>query len=59
VPATTRASSDQRVVQPLHTAFPQEYAKDEEIAFYMETSAKTGNNVDALFLAVAKKLEGR
>ncbi len=37
----------------------QEYAKDEEIAFYMETSAKSGQNIDALFLAVAKKLEGR
>jgi len=36
----------------------EEYAKDEEIAFYMETSAKDGTNVDALFLAVAKKLEG-
>jgi len=39
-------------------AVAEEYAKDEEIAFYMETSAKDGTNVDALFLAVAKKLEG-
>lgn len=36
----------------------EEYAKDEEIAFYMETSAKTGHNIDALFQDVAKKLEG-
>lgn len=36
----------------------QAYAKDEEIAFYMETSAKTNENVDELFIAVAKKLEG-
>jgi len=47
--------SEERVTE---AAKAEEYAKDEEIAFYMETSAKTGNNVDALFLAVAKKLEG-
>ena len=40
--------------------FPyQKYAEEEEIAFYMETSAKSDTNVDELFLAVAKKLEGR
>jgi small GTP-binding protein len=47
--------ADQRVTE---AAKAEEYAKDEEIAFYLETSAKTGHNVDALFLAVAKKLEG-
>jgi len=36
----------------------KKYAEEEEIAFYMETSAKSDNNVDELFLAVAKKLEG-
>jgi len=59
LPRQERALTRESCAQPLHTAFLQEYAKDEEIAFYMETSAKTGNNVDALFLAVAKKLEGR
>jgi len=47
--------SEERVTEATKA---EEYAKDEEIAFYMETSAKTGTNVDALFLAVAKKLEG-
>ena len=35
----------------------KEYAEREELGFYMETSAKTGQNVDALFAAVAKQLE--
>ncbi len=59
LPRQERALTRESCAQPLHNATLQEYAKDEEIAFYMETSAKTGNNVDALFLAVAKKLEGR
>jgi len=33
------------------------YSEREELGFYMETSAKTGANVDELFLALAKKLE--
>lgn len=36
----------------------KKYAEEEEIAFYMETSAKSDENVEELFLAVAKKLEG-
>eukprot|EP01087_Luapelamoeba_hula_P017594 TRINITY_DN555_c0_g1_i1.p1 TRINITY_DN555_c0_g1~~TRINITY_DN555_c0_g1_i1.p1 ORF type:complete len:204 (-),score=31.88 TRINITY_DN555_c0_g1_i1:124-735(-) len=39
-------------------AVAKEYAEQEELAFYMETSAKSNSNVDELFLAVAKKLEG-
>jgi len=36
----------------------KKYAEEEELAFYMETSAKAKENVEELFFAVAKKLEG-
>jgi len=36
----------------------KKYAASQGIALYMETSAKSNTNVDELFLAVAKKLEG-
>jgi len=36
----------------------KKFAEQEDIAFYMETSAKINENVEELFLAVAKKLEG-
>jgi len=47
--------SGERVIE---AAKAEEYSKEEEIPFYMETSAKTAHNIDALFIAVAKKLEG-
>ncbi|KAL6062993.1 retrograde transport, plasma membrane to Golgi [Balamuthia mandrillaris] len=47
--------ADQRVTE---ADVAKQYAEDEDIAFYMETSAKTGENVEELFKAVAKKLEG-
>jgi small GTP-binding protein len=43
-------------VTPKETA--EAYAKEEELALYMETSAKTGENVEELFQAIAKRLEG-